>query len=174
MTLARSELTPPRVPCPQSNTSTLAQLAIEDRGFVEVHLVRMSNPNATFTNLDTNIKSLFVNKVKSETSLDETVFRVSFDGKVYTVAMPESLVPLAMLPDSLITVKDVGYIVAIKEVKQTTTGQARISDDNWATMRLHKCTAHHASGMPLPAARGSIKQTKKPGILVGMCLFRCF
>jgi hypothetical protein len=86
----------PRAPsCTQStNDKTSAQLETEEHGFITVHLVRSSPPTATLAGLNDNFKAFMVAKVPSSKPLDPSIFVVSFNGSVYTLNIPKSLVPL--------------------------------------------------------------------------------
>ena len=171
-------LLPP--PHTQRNMKTMAQLEEENRMVIQIKKVRSDPPTAPMRGHDDALKKFLAGKIESAKPLDESIFWVSFDGFVYTVNMPESLVPAALaLPNFTVIKPDAKYLFTIVEVKDVTKGSMRESDDNWATLFLHKneltniarirelTVAHFDKhGFVIPDGKAGFNADKRPKISI--------
>ena len=162
------------------NEKTSAQLETEEHGLITVHLVRSSPPTATLSGLDADFKAYMAAMIPTSKELDPSIFMVKFDGTVYTLNIPKSLVPLVLaLGKFTITKETSKYLFETKEVTVITKGTDRMSDDNWCTVLLHKnetspigMVREHVSahlerfGFKMAEGKSGFNADKKPKISV--------
>ncbi len=124
---------------PFVNDKTIAQLASEKRTVVRIVHNRSNPVDALFNRLEYDITAFLLTTVNSNKPLDESVFMVTFDGKkTYTANFPESLLPaIAARKDFLLNKEGAKHIFDIVTVDVLRKGTTLVSDDNFATVKIH-------------------------------------
>ena len=132
-----------RTSCPQyqqpfENNKTIAQLVSEPRKVIRITHDRSDPVDASYAKLEKDIVAFLIDTVPSSKPLDETLFMVTFNGKIYTANFPESLLPpIAARKNFLLSKNGARHIFNINVVDTLRKGTAHVADDNFATVKIH-------------------------------------